>query len=148
MKKTTVPDLFWIFIIAEIILHYLLPINKIILYPYNLFGIILILFGLYLNWVWVPIRFREEKTTIDPNVMPTKFILDGPFKFTRNPTYFGMALTFIGLAVLLGSISPFIIPIIFIILTDRMVIPIEEKNLEKRFGRKYLDYKKKVRRWI
>ena len=27
-------------------------------------------------------------------------------------------------------------------------IPKEEKNMEKAFGKKYLAYKKKVRRWI
>ncbi|MFH1787266.1 MAG: isoprenylcysteine carboxylmethyltransferase family protein [archaeon] len=148
MKKTTVPDLFWIFIIAQIALYYLFPIKKIIIYPYTLTGIPLILIGLYLNWVWVADRFRKEKTTIGPNAMPSKFVSDGPFKFTRNPTYLGMALTFMGVAILLGSISTFIIPIIFIVLTDKTVIPIEEKNMEKKFGKKYLEYKKKVRRWI
>ena len=104
--------------------------------------------GLYLNWIWVANKFKKEKTTIDPNVLPIKFITDGPFRFTRNPAYLGMVLTFIGTSILLGSITTFIIPIIFIILTDRTVILTEEKNLEKKFGKKYLNYKKKVRRWI
>ena len=148
MLKTTIPDLFWGFIIAQILLHYLFPIRKIIPFPYILSGIPLILIGLYLNWIWVANRFRKEKTTIDPNVIPSKFISDGPFKVTRNPTYLGMALTFIGVAILLGSISTFIIPVIFIILTDKLVIPIEEKNMETKFGKKYMVYKKKVGRWV
>ena len=148
MKKATVPDLMWVFIVLQIVLHYLFPIKRIIISPYIYLGIPLIIMGLYLNWVWVANRFKEEKTTIDPNVMPNKFITDGPFKFTRNPTYLGMALTFIGFSILLGSITTFIIPIIFIILTDRTVIVVEEKNMEKKFGKKYLEYKKKVRRWI
>lgn len=148
MTKTTVPDLFWIFIIAEVVLNYLLPVREIISFPYILFGIPLILFGLYLNWVWIAIRFRKEKTTLDPNKIPAKFITDGPFRFTRNPTYLGMALTFIGIAVLLGSISPFLIPIIFIILINETTIKKEEKNMEKKFGKRYLNYKKSVRRWI
>lgn len=148
MKKTTVPDLMWIFIVLQIALHYLFPIKRVIMSPYNYFGIPLILIGLYLNWFWVANRFNKEKTTIDPNVVPSKFVTDGPFKFTRNPTYLGMALTFIGISILLGSIATFIIPIIFIILTDRIVILMEEKNMEKKFGKEYLKYKKKVRRWI
>ena len=148
MKKTTVPDLMLVFIVLQIVLHYLFPIKKIIISPYNYLGIFLIFMGLYLNWIWVANKFKKEKTTIDPNVLPIKFITDGPFRFTRNPAYLGMVLTFIGTSILLGSITTFIIPIIFIILTDRTVILTEEKNLEKKFGKKYLNYKKKVRRWI
>ena len=148
MQKTTIPDLFWVFIIVEIIVNYFSPLKRILDYPYNLFGIILILFGLYLNWVWVAVKFRKEKTTLDPNKIPSKFVTSGPFKFTRNPTYLGMALTFFGLAIILGTLSPFIVTIIFVILVDKTTIPKEEKNLEKKFGKKYLDYKKKVRRWI
>ncbi len=148
MTKTTVPDLFWIYILAEIGINYLFPIKKIIFFPYTLIGILLILFGLYLNWVWVAMRFREEKTTLDPHGIPKKFITDGPFKFTRNPTYLGMALTFIGVGILLGAISPFIVPIVFIILINNTTIKKEERNMEKKFGKKYSYYKKTVRRWI
>ena len=42
-----------------------------------------------------------------------------------------MALTLLGISILLGSILTFIIPIIFVILTDRTTIPIEERNEEE-----------------
>ena len=137
-----------LFVIFQIVLHYFFPIKKVIFSPYIYLGIPLILLGLYWNWVWVANRFRREKTTIDPNVMPSKFVTDGLFKFTRNPTYLGMVFTFIGISIMLGTISSFVIPVIFLILTDRFVIVIEEKNMEKKFGKKYLNYKKRVRRWM
>jgi protein-S-isoprenylcysteine O-methyltransferase Ste14 len=59
-----------------------------------------------------------------------------------------MALALFGAFLFLGSISPFIIWILFIILIDRTVIPLEEKNLEERFGNEYLEYRSKVRRWL
>jgi protein-S-isoprenylcysteine O-methyltransferase Ste14 len=31
---------------------------------------------------------------------------------------------------------------------EKNFIPMEEKNLEKKFGNRYVDYRKKVRRWI
>jgi len=40
------------------------------------------------------------------------------------------------------------IPVIFAILIDNINMPFEERNLKKAFGKKYLDYKRKVRRWI
>ena len=39
-------------------------------------------------------------------------------------------------------------PVLFMILMELIFIPLEEKNLEKEFKKKYMDYKKKVRRWI
>ena len=47
-----------------------------------------------------------------------------------------------------STLIAFIFPLTFIIYIERFVIPIEEKNLEKKFGKKYLRYKQKVRRWI
>ena len=91
--KTTTPDLLWFFIIAQILLHYFFPLQKMVIYAYTILGILLIIFGFYLNWIWVAIRFRKEKTTTDPNMIPTKFVTGGPFKFTRNPTYLGMVFT-------------------------------------------------------
>lgn len=142
------PDYLLGFIGLQILLNYLLPIKEIISYPYSALGIPLILLGVYLNMIWVALVFRKEKTTTRPHYMPSKFITYGPFKYTRNPTYFGMAITLIGISILLGSLSTFIIPILFIILTNVYTIPVEEKNMGKLFGKRYLDYKKKVRKWI
>ncbi len=34
------------------------------------------------------------------------------------------------------------------IVADRIVIPREERYLERKFGKEYLNYKRRVRRWI
>lgn len=59
-----------------------------------------------------------------------------------------MTFALLGVEVFLGSLSPFIFPIIFVTIIDKSFIPIEESNLEKLFGEKYLDYKTMVKRWI
>ena len=62
--------------------------------------------------------------------------------------YLGMLAILLGTAIFLGSITVLIPPVVFIIIIERLFIPVEEKNLEKKFGNKYLEYKKRVRRWI
>jgi len=147
--KLTPPDLLLFIIGFQILAHFFFPLIRIIMSPFTYLGIPLIILGLYFNIIWVAdIFLKKEKTTTDPYKMPSKLVTYGLFRFTRNPTYLGMALELIGVAILLGSITPFIFPIIFIILTDRLVIPLEERNLEKKFGKKYLDYKARVGRWI
>jgi len=62
--------------------------------------------------------------------------------------YLGMMSILLGVAIFLGSLIAFAFPIIFVMIMERRFIPLEEKNLEKKFGNQYIDYKKRVRRWI
>ena len=139
--------IFYGFILLSIILNFFFPIRRIIIQPYNYLGIILILFGLVIDvWAWV--LFRREKTTLNPYKIPSRLETKSIFKISRNPMYLGMDIILLGVSVLLGSLITFIFPIIFIILIEKLFINLEEKNLERKFGKEYLDYKKEVRRWI
>jgi len=62
--------------------------------------------------------------------------------------YLGFVLILLGLAVLLGSLTPFIVVPIFAAVIDRVFIVVEEQMLANRFGQAWLDYKSRVRRWI
>ena len=62
--------------------------------------------------------------------------------------YLGMALLLLGVAILLGSLSPFFVVPVFVWLITVRYIRFEEKMLEDTFGLKYLDYARRVRRWI
>jgi protein-S-isoprenylcysteine O-methyltransferase Ste14 len=146
-KKIFPPTYFFILLMLSVILHFVFPIMKIIPSPYNYLGILLVLFGIIIN-IWADRIFKTEKTTVKPDESPDVFILSGPFKFTRNPMYLGMLSILLGVAVFLGSLITFIFPVLFIVLMNLLFIPVEEKNLQKKFGKKYIDYKKKVRRWI
>jgi protein-S-isoprenylcysteine O-methyltransferase Ste14 len=148
MKKRIMPDgYFIILLILAISSHLIFPIVRIIFFPFNLLGIILIIIGILLT-LWTNSVLLKNQTAIKPYEIPSFLITSGPFKFSRNPLYLGMALALFGVGVFLGSLSPFISPIIFVLLIDRAFVPMEEDNLEKKFRKEYLDYKKKVRRWI
>ena len=53
-----------------------------------------------------------------------------------------------GIAIMLSDVTALLSPIIFFLVINSVVIPREEKNLTKNFGRDYERYKKEVRRWI
>jgi len=126
----TPPDLILVFVILQIIAHFLFPIKQII--P---------------NF-WLYLYFRKRKTTTKIYETPNKLVTSGLFRFSRNPNYLGMAITLFGVSILTGSLVTFIFPFLFIILTEIFVIPTEERTLEKKFGKRYLEYKKQVRRWL
>lgn len=79
----------------------------------------------------------------EKTVLKTK----GLYKISRNPIYFGFNL--ITLSSIIYFINPIIlVPGIYSIVVYHLIIIGEEKFLEKAFGVAYLEYKKKVRRYI
>jgi protein-S-isoprenylcysteine O-methyltransferase Ste14 len=86
----------------------------------------------------------------DPNPMAATNALtfNGPYRFTRNPMYLGMALIQGGFALAGNALWPLLalFPVILIIRTQ--VIDKEERYLEAKFGGEYLAFKSRVRRWI
>jgi protein-S-isoprenylcysteine O-methyltransferase Ste14 len=62
--------------------------------------------------------------------------------------YLGMLIWLVGLAVLLGSVMVFLFPILFFLLANFLVIPLEERSMERGWGGRYLGYKRTVRRWF
>jgi protein-S-isoprenylcysteine O-methyltransferase Ste14 len=62
--------------------------------------------------------------------------------------YLGFVLALIGIAVLLGSLAPFVVIPVFVVLMDRIFIQVEESMLQVKFAQAWLEYKATVRRWI
>jgi protein-S-isoprenylcysteine O-methyltransferase Ste14 len=92
--------------------------------------------------------FRRAQTPIDPWAPTKTIVTDGPFRLTRNPAYLGMALTYAGIAVVANAPWALIPLPVTIAVIDRGVIAREERYLERKFGKPYAEYKRRVRRWI
>jgi protein-S-isoprenylcysteine O-methyltransferase Ste14 len=146
-SKIMPPTYFLIAMVLSVVLHFVLPVKKVIFPPYTYSGGLFIIFGGVLN-LWTDALFKEKKTRVKPYEDATELITQGPFKISRHPMYLGMTAVLVGIALLHGTIITFLFPIIFVIICEVFFIKFEEKSMERIFGQKYLDYKKKVRRWI
>jgi len=136
MKKNTKilpPTYLYICLIVEVVSHFLYPIKRIIPSPTNLTGILIIVFGIVLN-LWADNLFKKKKTTVKPFEKPSAFIISGPFGFSRHPMYLGFIFLLLGLAILLGSLTPFLPPIVLFIILQKLFISQEEKNLKQTFA--------------
>jgi protein-S-isoprenylcysteine O-methyltransferase Ste14 len=148
MERRIMPTTYFIILLLlSIGFHFVFPLLKFIFSPYNYLGFGLIIFGIIMN-LWTDSLFKKKQTTVKPYEMPNFFVTSGPFKLSRHPMYLGMMSILLGVAIFLGSLITFAFPIIFIIIMEKLFIPLEEKNLEKKFCNQYIDYKKRVRRWI
>jgi len=115
--------------------------------PYNQIGILVFLVGISLLF-WSFYLFKKNKTPIIPGKKPTFVVAEGPYTFTRNPMYLGVTIALLGAAIYFGNILSFLSPLIFFLIMNFYFVPLEEKLMEGLFGNKYLNYKKKVRRWV
>jgi len=141
------PVYFFLALIAMAALHYFLPVAQLVNSPFRYTGIVLVVGALALV-LWAAVLFQRAGTTIKPFQESSTLIASGPYRITRNPIYVGMVGALVGIAVLLGSVAPFLVVPAFAALIQSIFIRAEEAALERTFGRVFLDYKSKVRRWL
>lgn len=84
----------------------------------------------------------------DPAVPTSKLVTGGPFAYSRNPIYLSFALFDAGLGFLFNNLWLFIVLLPMLLYVDRLIVGREEWYLERRLGEEYLDYKRRVRRWL
>jgi protein-S-isoprenylcysteine O-methyltransferase Ste14 len=92
--------------------------------------------------------FRRAGTSMVPMNPSTALVTSGPYRFTRNPMYLGMAFLYIAFAFALGVIWALAFLPAVVVIVDRFAIAREEPYLERKFGQAYRDYKARVRRWL
>ncbi|MDH4107599.1 MAG: isoprenylcysteine carboxylmethyltransferase family protein [Gammaproteobacteria bacterium] len=141
------PVILLVFILCQVGLHYRFPLATLIPPPWNWFGAALIAVGI-LVIAGPAIAFMRARTTIRPFHDSSALVRTGLYACTRNPMYVGMAGILVGVAVLTGSLSPFLMPVLFVPVMNRRVIRHEEEMLAERFGDEYLEYRGRVPRWL
>lgn len=146
-KKVIPPLYLFVLLLLSIALGVYLPIFKVFPTPYRYMGIAPIAIGVVLN-LWADSMFKKNKTTVKPHLKPTALMTSGVFQFTRNPMYLGMTLILFGVSICVGSLTAFVSPVLFFVVSGRQFIPLEEGAMEDVFGERYLEYKRRVRRWV
>ncbi|MBN2438533.1 MAG: isoprenylcysteine carboxylmethyltransferase family protein [Deltaproteobacteria bacterium] len=147
MKKPSPLTCFLLGIVLSVALHCLLPLQRVIAFPWRLAGLVPLLAGIVLNLL-ADQALKQHGTTVKPFEKSSAFVTDGVFRISRNPMYLGMTLVLLGIALLLGSLTPLAVVILVPILFDRVFISPEEKMLEQTFGDPFREYRKRVRKWI
>jgi len=77
----------------------------------------------------------------------TELVAEGLFRYSRNPIYLGMILALLGVFLIAPTGATLLIFVLCYVLMQ-IQIRLEEEHLTRLHGQRYLDYKKKVRRWI
>jgi protein-S-isoprenylcysteine O-methyltransferase Ste14 len=94
------------------------------------------------------LTFRSVGTSPNPLVPTRVLATSGPYRFSRNPMYIGLLLLSVGICLTKNALWPLLLLPGVLLVLRRKVIDREERYLEARFGREYVDYKARVPRWL
>ena len=147
--------------ILKQIISFILPIIVLILVPLYIernisikyiltlsIGLIIMCIGLYIMTMTISTFIRIGKGTLAPWSPTQKLIIDGMYRYVRNPMIIGVMTVLIGESIAIKSINIFIWVVIFFIINNIFFVLYEEPNLENKFGDEYREYKKNAPRWI
>jgi protein-S-isoprenylcysteine O-methyltransferase Ste14 len=97
-------------------------------------------------WGWL--TFWRVRTTTVPGQVSSHMVTWGPYRFTRNPMYVGLAIAYVGEAGILRHLWPLAFLPLVLAHVNWVVIPVEEQKLREVFGDEYEQYRRRVRRWV
>jgi protein-S-isoprenylcysteine O-methyltransferase Ste14 len=146
-KKILPPTYLLAALALMVALHLLLPGPRLLSGLFTLLGLVPLLAGVAINLV-ADGAFKRLGTTVKPGAESTTLVTTGVFRLSRNPMYLGFVLVLVGVALQLGTLTPWIVVLAFVVLMDVLFIRPEEDMLEETFGQAFLDYKRRTRRWL
>lgn len=135
--------LYYILFLLNILLFFLDWNSWVILSPYRYFiAIPIIILGTFLvSWGIITLGTKNTSGVKD------QFKTQGPYQYTRNPQYLGDIILFTGIIIFTNSIFLLIINVLLNL--SFLILPFaEEPWLKKQYGEEYIEYKKKVPRFL
>lgn len=145
------PPLIYVAAIAlSIVLHYLIPLPWI---PSPLSDILfavgwLLVAGGIMLMASALRALQRAGTTPHAHHPSEHLVTNAAFALTRNPIYLANTMIMLGAGLIAGVVWFFPLALAAAFATQKLAIEREERHLEARFGKRFRDYAKKVRRWI
>ncbi len=128
-------------------LHFLVPAAQLVPAPWTLLGILPLTIGAAMSTM-AEQAFHRAGTTVQTCKASSALVTNGLYQITRNPMYLGLSLALGGVAVILGTLTPWAMVILFVLIVDRQFVVREEQMLAQRFGNDWQAYASRTRRWL
>ena len=100
--------------------------------------------GIFLGWWAIYVQFTIGRGTPVPIMATQQLIIQKPYNYCRNPMALGTIVAYLGVAILIGSISAVVLVLAFTVLLLVYIKFLEEKEMELRFGEAYREYRKQT----
>jgi protein-S-isoprenylcysteine O-methyltransferase Ste14 len=111
-------------------------------------AVLFLAIGLFFALWTMKLFWHKGNGTPAPWAPPENLVIEGPYKYTRNPMITSVFFMLIAECLYFMSAGIFVWILIFLIINSIYLPLYEEKQLEKRFGEEYIKYKKAVPMWL
>jgi len=98
--------------------------------------------------LWCASLFRRRHTTLAPHRAASTLIVDGPYRYSRNPIYIAHICLVIGIGVFTRASGVLLLAPVLALALDRLSAAPEEKRLAEQFGPEFRAFAARTRRWI
>lgn len=117
-------------------------------HPVDLLGILFAATGVVLLGACILEFARSGRGTLAPVDPPTELVVQGLYRFVRNPMYLSVAMILIGECMLTRSLAMMEFAAAWFVAVNLFVLGYEEPTLRREFGAAYDRYVRRVGRWI
>jgi protein-S-isoprenylcysteine O-methyltransferase Ste14 len=99
--------------------------------------------------IWIlALAIPRTPERVELGLTPPYLMMHGPYRFTRNPMYVAELGLWLGWTIFFGSLGVLIGLLVLWLVVTFIILPREERGLEKAFGQTYLEFKSRVPRWF
>jgi protein-S-isoprenylcysteine O-methyltransferase Ste14 len=141
------PTYFLVSLVLMVLLHLLVPLTRLLGFPWTLLGLVPLAPGVWLNLL-ADRQLKKARTTVKPHLDSRCLVTDVAYGMSRHPMYLGMTLILLGAWILMGTLSPFFVVPVFVGCMEAIFIAPEERRMERLFEEDWARYREKVGRWL
>ncbi|MFN2446627.1 MAG: isoprenylcysteine carboxylmethyltransferase family protein [Vicinamibacterales bacterium] len=117
-------------------------------HPVQLVGVLSIALGTALLVMCIWEFARSGRGTLAPVDAPKRLVVQGLYRYVRNPMYVSVTMILLGELLLTRSSRLLLYWIIWFAVVNLFVMGYEEPTLRRRFGESYESYTQQVGRWL
>lgn len=117
------------------------------IFPLRILGAVISIVGV-LVFILSVLTMRDSWRAGVSKTDQTELITGGIYQISRNPAFLGFDLVYIGTVMMFFNFPLFILSVAGMILFHLQIVNVEEDFLLETFGDDYLNYKKKVCRYL
>jgi len=141
------PTYLFMALAAQAGLHLFAPGPRLLTWPWRAAGIVLLAAGVGLN-LSADRALKRVRTTVRPDEPVGALVDRGAYRVSRHPMYLGFVLLAAGVAMLLGTSTPWLAVAGLALVLEFAFIRPEERAMDAAFGEQWRAYRARVRRWV